>query len=264
MTTELAERDTLETLARVYQEGIDKIERAYTLLDEAQVNIKQVFKNDYFEVIPRDHYGGPLDVIKKIKKEWKQRAWSVIFDRSGMKKVLSMKRREELDKQLHEDGSNLPDVTPENILALIQDGMAKSADYAVEAVYEVFDWLRPWRKTHKTNERWKVGAKVVITGAVEKGWGLQAKHRVRYYTEKNIIALDNVFHMLDGRGPIKGYNGPLIDAIQTSTTGTGETDFFEFKCFQNGNLHLKFKRQDLVDRLNYIAGERDQLGGNEQ
>lgn len=263
MTTELAERDTLETLARVYQEGIDKIERAYTLLDEARQNVQQVFKNDHFEVIPRNHYGSPLDAIKGVKKDWKQQAWRVIFDRSGMKKVLSMKRREELDKQLHEDGAGLPDVTPENILALIQDGMAKATDYASEAAYEVFDWLRPWSNKHKTNERWKVGQKVVITGAVETGWGMTSKHRVRYYSQKNLIALDNVFHMLDGRGPIKGYNGPLIDAIQASTTGTGETDFFEFKCFKNGNLHLKFKKQDLVDRLNYIAGERDQLGGNE-
>ena len=68
MTTELAERDTLETLARVYQEGIDKIERACTLLDEARQNVQQVFKNDHFEVIPRNHYGSPLDAIKGDRK----------------------------------------------------------------------------------------------------------------------------------------------------------------------------------------------------
>lgn len=262
MTTDLAERDTLETLARVYQDGIDKIERAYTLLDEAQQNIKKTFQNDYFGVLPRSHYGDVLTSLPGIKTEWKKRAWGVIFERSGMKKVLSIKRREELDKQLQEDGKNLPDITPENILALIQDGMAKATDYAAEAVYEVFDWLRPWNNKHKTNERWKIGPKVVITYMVENsGWGGQSKYRVRHYHQKNLIALDNVFHMLDGRGPIKGYNGPLIDAIQSSPDGTGQTDFFEYKCFKNGNLHLKFKRQDLVDRLNYIAGERDQIGG---
>lgn len=260
MTTDLAERDTLETLARVYQDGIDKIERAYTLLDEAKEQMKKTFLNDHFEVIPRNHYGAPLDAIKHCKKEWKMQAWRVIFDRSGMKKVLSIKRREELDKQLYDEGDKLPDVTAENILALIQDGMAKATDYAAEAVYEVFDWLRPWRKTHKTNERWKVGPKVVLTCTVERAYN-GYKYRVRYQSQKNLIALDNVFHMMDGRGPIKGYNGPLIDAIQSSPDGTGETDFFAFKSFMNGNLHIKFKRQDLVDRLNYIAGERDQIGG---
>jgi len=211
-------------------------------------------------VIPRNHYGTPLEAIKHVKKEWRKQAWRVIFDRSGMKKVLSMKRRAELDKQLYDDG-NLPEVTAENILALIQDGMAKATDYAAEAVYEVFDWLRPWRETHKTNERWKVGPKMVIMYMVERsGYGGSSKFRVRHYSEKNLMALDNVFHMMDGRGPLKGYNGPLIDAIQSSPDGNGATDFFEFKCFKNGNLHIKFKRQDLVDRLNYIAGERDQLG----
>ena len=221
MSTELAERDTLETLARVYQESIDKIDPAYTLLDEAQQNIKKTFLNDYFEVIPRNHYGTPLDAIKHVKKEWRKQAWRLIFDRSGMKKVLSMKRREELDKQLYDDG-NLPEVTAENILALIQDGMAKATDYAAEAVFEVFDWLRPWRETYKTNERWKVGPKVVIEMGVEKAWN-GYKFRVRHYSEKNLMALDNVFHMMDGRGPLKGYNGPLIDAITGFTPANSAT-----------------------------------------
>ncbi len=260
MTTDLAERDTLETLARVHKESIEKIERAYTLLDEAREAMKQTFKNDYFEAIPSSHYGCPLDVIPNIKESWKRRAWSIIFERSGMKKVLSIKRRSELDKQLS-DGKDLPDITPENILALIQDGMEKATDYAAEAAYEVFDWLRPWNGTYKTNDKWKVGPKVVLAYMVERsGWGGNGKFRVRYSHQKELIALDNVFHMLDGRGPIKGYNGPLIDAIQTAPDGNGETDFFAFKSYQNGNLHLKFKRTDLVDRLNYIAGQRDQIG----
>jgi len=36
--------------------------------------------------------------------------------------------------------------------------------------------------------------------------------------------------------------------------GIGETDYFAFRCFKNGNLHLIFKRPDLVRRLNQIAG----------
>lgn len=260
MSNDLAHRDTLETLARVYGESMDKVIRAYTLLDEAKESMRQTFQHDFFEPIPRDHYGEPLQAITKVQKEWKQKAWSMIFDRSGMKKVLSIKRRAELDKQLHENGNSLPDITPENILALIHDGMSKATDYAAEAVYEVFDWLRPWNNRYKTNEQWKVGSKVVLTCMVESAYLSGGKFRVKYYHQKELVALDNVMHMLDGRGPLKGYQGPLIDAIQASPKGIGETDFFKFKCFKNSNLHLAFKRQDLVDRLNYVAGQRDRIG----
>ena|SRR5439155_23407886 len=44
----------------------------------------------------------------------------------------------------------------------------------------------------------------------------------------------------------------LIDAIEAAKDG--ETDYFRFKCFRNRNLHLEFKRLDLVAKLNAVAG----------
>ena len=263
MTNELAERDTLETLARVYQESIIKVEQAYTLLDEAQRNIRAAFTGDSFDAIPRNHYGQPAEAVKTIKKEWQQRAWRTIFNRSGMAKILSIKRREELDKQLsgERDAAPLPEVTAENILALIQDGMAKSTDYASEAVFEVFDWLRPADERYKTNNRWKLNNKIVISWVVGSGFGSRP-FKIKYDAVKRFCALDNVFSMLDGKGPIKGYNGPLVDTIDASADGKGETEYFKFKCCKNGNLHLEFKRVDLVDKINYTAGRRDQIGGS--
>jgi hypothetical protein len=63
-----------------------------------------------------------------------------------------------------------------------------------------------------------------------------------------------VFHALDGNGTIKTHRGPLIDAIEAAKDGTGETDYFRFRCFRNRNLHLEFKRLDLVAKLNTVAG----------
>jgi hypothetical protein len=60
--------------------------------------------------------------------------------------------------------------------------------------------------------------------------------------------------LLDGKGVPGGYASPLMDAIQTSRTGTGETDYFEFRCCVNRNLHITFKRLDLVKQLNAVAG----------
>ena len=46
----------------------------------------------------------------------------------------------------------------------------------------------------------------------------------------------------------------LIDAIEAAKDGTGETEYLRFRCFRNRNLHLEFKRLDLVAKLNAIAG----------
>ena len=75
-----------------------------------------------------------------------------------------------------------------------------------------------------------------------------------YDCENELRALDNVFHLLDGK-PLSAYrNGDLTNAIQESARGIGETEFFRFKCHINHNLHLEFKRMDLVLLLNEVGG----------
>lgn len=88
---------------------------------------------------------------------------------------------------------------------------------------------------------------------MEKGWNL-GKFRVNHHRQQYITAIDNVFSMIDGHGPAKTYHGALYDAIADSPDGKGETTYFRFKCYLNGNLHLEFIRPDLVARLNIAAG----------
>jgi len=74
---------------------------------------------------------------------------------------------------------------------------------------------------------------------------------------RKLRALDRVFCLLDGKGVPEGYSSPLIDAIETSQDGYGETEYFCFRACKNRNLHLEFKRPDLVEQFNRVAG-----GGN--
>ena len=65
--------------------------------------------------------------------------------------------------------------------------------------------------------------------------------------ENELIAVDKVFYALDSKQFPESYRSPLIDKITTTSInkGTGETEYFKFKCYGNGNLHLEFKRMDL-------------------
>ena len=60
--------------------------------------------------------------------------------------------------------------------------------------------------------------------------------------------------MLDGKALSAYRDGDLSKAIEAAEGGIGETEFFRFKCFGNGNLHIEFRRMDLVDQLNAIGG----------
>lgn len=266
MNTELARRETITALVGCYKLAEEEIKQAYALLESAKKRLDAAFiSGSGYRFSINGGHGSPgigKDAAEKTLNDIKKDAWHCIVERLEIRRILSIKRREELDRQLngerryHDDPIKpLPEITEANILAMFQDGMSKATDYAREAVSEVFDWLRPHCGRNaelKTNNKWMIGKKVIVW-AVEKGYG-KNPFRVNYHREKELTALDNVFHMLDGRGPLKTYHGPLYDAILNSQDGTGETDFFKFRCCLNGNLHLEFKRPDLVAKINQMAG----------
>ena len=182
----------------------------------------------------------------------KAAAWRYLIDRIELKKLASVKRAAEIDRQIN-DGTNLPEITMDNLFGWLQslDGQAKKV--LEEAIVEVFEFLRPPSRHYKTNSGFKVGKRVILCGRVEKVWS-GIKFRVSYHYENELRALDNVFHMLDGKPLSNHRNGDLINAIQESRCGTGKTEYFRYKCFINHNLHLEFKRMDLVQRLNEVGG----------
>ena len=87
----------------------------------------------------------------------------------------------------------------------------------------------------------------------EWGGGL----RVNYSREANVKALENVFSLLDGQG-VNHYPDDIITRINAACKEkhkTLEDHYFKLKWYKNGNLHVEFKRLDLLDRLNRIGSD---------
>lgn len=272
MTTDLAERQAITALVGSYQKELAAVENAYKALHDAEANLKRDFFNDHFSVRPARDYGHyDTETFKRVAIEMNRQAWKSIVDRLGIRQLLSIARREELDRQLsgesdryNEEPARLPEITEENIIGMMRENMSKATEYAQEAVFEVFDWLRPSEHSRigqlKTNQKWSIGKKAIIGYSVECGYGKSPFH-IRYGSEKRFNALDSVMQMLDGKGPLKGHVSPLVEAVRASTDGEGATDYFKFSCCKNGNIHLTFLRPDLVQKINKTAGNRTQLPG---
>lgn len=253
-TTDIAKRETLATMIGTYQQATRKVEEAYAILESAQNSLRAVFLDApgyRFSVNERNNTDVGTAASKEIIAKLKKDAWAVIVERMELRRLLSIQRRTELDSQIEK--GKLPELTDENVLALFETSAANINVYLEEAVHEVFDYLRPRSSRFKTNTEFELGKRVILTWQVEKGWS-RGKFRVNYHREKHLTALDNVFHMIDGKGPIKSYHGPLYDAITDSPDGMGSTEYFKFRCCLNGNLHLEFLKPALVAKLNAVAG----------
>jgi hypothetical protein len=253
-TTDIAKRETLAAMIGTYRQATQKVEEAYVMLESAQNSLRAMFLDGpgyRFSANDRDCSEVGKKASDEINAKIKKDAWSQIIKRMELRRLLSIRRRTELDDQI--DKGELPELTEENVLALFETSAANVNVYLEEAVHEVFDYLRPPQSRFKTNTEFELGKRVILTWQVEKGWS-RGKFRVNYHREKYITALDNVFAMIDGKVPVKSYHGPLYDAISDSPDGNGQTDYFKFKCCLNGNLHLEFLKPELVAKLNAVAG----------
>lgn len=269
----LIPRQSLPDMAAKYQQAIRDMQAGLLLIHGAQEALVAAFgtgsRTRYCFEIRDPHRHGSFDLTAAdIETQWKQQAWTILVDRMELKRICSVARAAEIDRQMA-DPKNLPDITEANMIAMIEGNATNLAGFLEEAAVEVFESFRPWRERDsngefKTNQVFQIGERVCLNGYIDPTWG-SGRLRLSYFGDRQqrIRCLDNVMHLLDGKGPIPSHCGPLVDALNSENNkGRVETEYFEAKCFKKGSLHLRFKRLDLLARLNAIgAAGAPQLPG---
>jgi hypothetical protein len=253
--TELAERLSIEQCLKVWTEAEADIRSAFQELERARAALTHTFSSDSFGFsIPsgRCHHSIATDEVDVVLAKLRRSVWSSLVDRLELRRMMSVKAWEELQRQIDQDDS--PEITSETLTGMVKGFTDRLDSMLEEAIVEVFNWLRPRRSQYKTNSEFEIGKRVILKYAVSAIWSGGGFNLV-YEKEPNFTALENVFSALDGKGSItKGHYSALSTAIKESPDGSGETEYFRFRCYGNQNLHLEFKRLDLVARLNQVAG----------
>lgn len=262
--TGLSRRHTVAVLVAAWQQAEAALKTAHRLLAEAQAGFTEAFDGSsrYLHI---DYKDLSCETPDRIIKALHRQAWEAIIEKTNIKKIMSLAKQKEVEDQLAK--GELPEITEANVLAMLETQYNNLDQYAEQLVKEVYDWIRP--RVHPSNGYWDrfnyktniksaavgLGEKVIIEHACERGYGQNRPWRINYHREANFTALDNVFHLLDGKGVVKSHHGPLFDAIAAAPReGRCETDYFRVWMFRNNNMHLQFKRKDLLERFNQVAG----------
>jgi len=248
-------RQTAAQMVATYEAACSKMEAAYNELAEAQSMLEVMFgENSCVYTIERNihwDYKRPGEYLKETKRRVRKAAWRRVVQITEVDKLMSEKRRDQFNKALEDDA--LPELTIDAIYDQIQAFSQNAEALREEMVKEVYAFLRP-HSAYVTNSPFSVGKQVIITNMVEHTY--DGRFHVTYYSKgQNLIQLDRLFHVLDGKGAPGGYVSELTDGINMSGhDGYAETEYFKVKCYHNGNIHITFKRLDLVAVLNQIAG----------
>ena len=251
-------------LVTAYQRCEARVRTLFADIVEAEAEVNRVFSygsegspwNSAIRISASDRDGGCdfTDIDRTIER-MRRRAWGYIVAKMEIRRTMSIAAKRQLDDELEKE-TPLP-ITQKNVEDFVKRYASALPDLLAESVREVFEFLRPHHSTHKTNSEFEIGPRVVLTFAVERwAWANPPHWSVRHTRDDYFRAMENVFSGLDGRGVVgKSGVSELTVAIRDSGLGgVGETPYFAFRCFRNGNLHLRFKRLDLLKRLNEIAG----------
>jgi len=181
----------------------------------------------------------------------KQSTWRFIIDKCNVREYLSSSRALELELQLRED--QLPEIEIETVGEFISNLAAGAPDLLMEFISEIFNLLRPPNSKYKTNTEYEIKEKAILNYIIDNNYGFIT---LSYSGRRNLTSLDNCFHLLDGKGVAKYPD----DAVTIMNSAIGdkkwecETEYFAFRWYKKGSLHIRFKRLDLVRRLNKLAG----------
>lgn len=273
----LAQRLNLPTLIATFAKAEADIRGAFAVVVEAERSLNDTFtlgeqrRRLRVDVSHCGSQGDGFDRPDQTIMRLRASAWATIAERLELARVMSIADAKALDKWLAEGDPPLgtdrygdrrwPDITVENVRAFGEKYSDPRSSFE-RAVVEVFNWLRPSRRSdfgagkYKTNNLLEIDERVIITGCVHasySGGGCE----VDYDDRANLLALERVLLVLDGQGMRnKGHVSELEQAIEASgKAAKGETEYFAFRAFKGERtLHLRFKRKDLLAQINRIAG----------
>lgn len=253
--TDVGERLPVDQLVETYRRAEDDIRAGFRLVHGALGRLDQVLAGDHgFHLVPHNRqvdWKDPAEHLRHLRRQ----VWGKLLERMQIRRGMSIAAWKKLYDEI--ETGEPPEITVKNVDDLVVQFKEDMPAMLASAVKEVFNWLRPPGSSYKTNTELEIGERVILGNVVDRGpfcW------RVSHHDEQYLIALENVFLMLDGKlhekrqGDYYSALSSEVKRIASADPCHGATTYFEFRGYTNRNLHLRFRRMDLVDRLNVIAG----------
>lgn len=176
--------------------------------------------------------------------------WKHLLLHMDLERLMDRKSHDDFRDQLEKDP---PEATAENCFATMSTLMASADDIFRRGIANAFSSLD---RRFKSHDGFKVGSRVVLSNAMgEYGmWNHYARH------DETIRDVERTFYILDGKENPERSAG-IIGLINEQRGAMERRAFvvkdayFEVKVFKNGNVHLWFKRKDLLEKVNQLLAE---------
>lgn len=192
------------------------------------------------------------------------RCWHYVVDRCGLHQLMDAQAKKELDAQLRyvpcqtdrsgeliteeEAGKGPPLFTAETVRATMAKFAADAHTIWRRGIANAFSKLD---RRFRSHDGFKVGSRIILT-YFANDWGSIERYGNTAETFRDI---ERTFQILDGRDP-RLARSDFLYQVDQKRRGHGarqsehDGEYFKVRVFKNGNAHLWFQRDDLVELVN--------------
>lgn len=183
-----------------------------------------------------------------LRRSVDRAVWRGLMDLTGFHRLMDTTERERFERQL--EGDDVPEVTEATVRATFAS-LFQDADLIFKrGIATAFSRLD---RRFKSHDGFKVGSRIIIPYAFDQTFGSATGGRAW----STIADIERAFSVLDGVAPDPR---ALERAVDESRRGTGygpkqstaTTRYFTLRGYMNGNAHLWFNRDDLVEKVNRL------------
>jgi len=202
-------------------------------------------------------FSAPKDRDKFLEAATKQvdrGMWNHLVMASGLERLMDRTEREAFRKQLADDP---PPATAANVWATFQRLAGDAPMIFQRGLALAFAKLD---RRFRSHDGFKIGGRIVFSRALDPLWG-GWNHYARQ--DEALRDVERVFFVLDGKEQPERYAG-IVGAIDEQRMASRNmklqpfeavSDYFRVKVYGNGNAHIWFKRDDLVEKANGVLAE---------
>lgn len=183
-------------------------------------------------------------------KELDTNLWRYAFRKTGLERYMDAKAKQDFERSLE---SKVPEFTVENIRSIVFYAAQDADTMFARGIVNTFHRLSDDHKTN-TNKRFTVNPKAIIKHVFGSNFcgGLS----VNRYSIDMLSDIDRVVKVLDGQKfEAHELECKINDCYKQTQTTIYEDDYYRIKGHKNGNAHIEFKRQDILDKINLIIAK---------
>ena len=236
-------------------QAADALDAAYALTAEADALARQAqmgrkywgldrSSNNHFQALYPNGFK-PAESVEIFRRQLDASVWSHLWETTGIRDMMDATAAREFDQGLRDE---VPPVTLDDVRATFETLMGSADMIFARGLATAFSRLD---RRFKSHDAFKLGTRMIVDRAFSEYSGSFN----RSWAEETIIDVERVFAKLDdqapdGRGLIQEIDAdrPSYGAQQSLT----ESTYFRIRGFLNGNAHLWFTRDDLVEKANKI------------